>query len=341
MSAKYKDGFLFGHSRSAESPRHVLAGEYDLALLAPSWDHRCESIAASDVTIRTCIVLRFTTKDEFGFQVEHAAKLDNWLADRCERVVPVVGDSVNLPAIWTNLWQTTWQIAQDALKPLRVLIDLTTCPRYYSLGFFAGVIKYGLARKLTVFYAEGEYGDNQRDSLVYPFTVGPWRATAIPFLRGFPDPLKGKTYVVSVGFEGRKTARVLAQEDPDRVALLFSDPAVKTEYVDKAWKLNKDIIYQYRIGEGSIARAPAGDAIHAWRALSRARFESPAENSTYYLCSGTKPHALGLALRALCMESATVMYNLPESHKFVHVHPSGKYWSYDLVDLTTPLAAAD
>ena len=63
--------------------------------------------------------------------------------------------------------------------------------------------------------------------------------------------------------------------------------------------------------------------------------EREAQESVYYLCSGTKPHALALALRALCIGSPTVMYNLPERHSFVEVEPSGVYWTYGIEDLAT------
>jgi hypothetical protein len=320
----------------------VLRGHYDLALLAPSWDHRCESITAADITIGTCIILRFSTKDEFGYQEKHEKTIDEFLARQSETVVPVKGDAVNLPEIWDDLWETALRITRNADAPLRILVDLSTCPRYYSLGFIAGMLQYGLAHTIAVFYAEGKYNNEAGPHPIdYPFTMGQWNATAIPFLRGSPDPLKRRSYIVSVGFEGVKTARVLSREDPDRVGVLFPDPGVQPGYVEETWNRNKEIIAQYRIADESIVRAPAGDAIAAWKALSTAKLEHSSKESTYYLCCGTKPHALGLALRAICIGSSTVMYNLPERHSFMEVSPSGVFWSYDLVDVTTPTVGSD
>jgi hypothetical protein len=334
----HRHRFLFGRSSSSNNPDELVMGHYDLFLVAPSWDHRCESItAAKHATVTSSILLRFTTKDDFGFQAGHEQSVEAFLKKYSKEVFVIEGDAVKLAEVWSSLWQAVISVVERNHCPLRVLVDLSTCPRYYSLGFIAGLLQLGLARMVTVFYAEGQYlNHTAAHPIDYPFTVGQWSATAIPFLKGSPDALKQKAYIVSAGFEGVKTSRVLAREDPDRVAVLFPDPGVRPGYVDEAWNRNKEIIDQFRIPNEQIVRAPAGDAVGAWKALTRANLERAEDESVYYLCSGTKPHSLGLGLRAICLGFPTVMYNLPERHTFVEVTPSGVFWAYHIVDLTTP-----
>jgi len=335
----FRHRFIYARSTPGSSPHELLSGHYDVGLFAPSWDQRCETILrAPEVTFGTSIVFDFSTKDELGLQIKHASRVRFHLQSRSNVIEVLEGDAIDLSLLWNALWDKVREIAERQINPLRVLVDLSTCPRYYSLGFVAGLLRFGMARPITVLYAEGAYkGDAGSHRIDYPFTSGKWSATAIPFLKGSPDPLKGKAYFVSVGFEGAKTERVLAREDPDSVAMLFPDPGVDEDYPRRTWERNKEIIEQYGIEEERIIRARAGDAIAAWKSLAQRNLEIRRDESPYYLCCGTKPHSLAMALRAIAQQNATVMYNRPAGHTVVEVEPTGVYWSYEIYDLTTPM----
>jgi ABC-type cobalamin/Fe3+-siderophores transport system ATPase subunit len=77
-------------------------------------------------------------------------------------------------------------------------------------------------------------------------------------------------------------------------------------------------------------RAPAGDAVEAWRKISEGSVENFERENTYYLCSGNKAHSVALALRALAQETPTLLYNKPEKHLPTDVSCSGVYWSYSV-----------
>lgn len=335
----FRHNFVLARSTLSDAPENIVTGHFNLALFAPSWDHRCESIIAADgISIETSIVLRFAAKDDFGFQLRHEAAIDKFLASHSTVVSNIEGDAANLADMWSALWRESTIIADQNEGPLRVLVDLSTCPRFYSLGLIAGMLQFGLAASVTVFYAEGRYNKGGAPLPIdYSFTTGTWSSTPIPFMRGWPDALKRKSYIVSVGFEGAKTARVLAREDPDRIALLFPDPGAQPLYSDETWQRNKEIIDHFRIPEDRVIRAAAGDGIAAWKALTVANLERPDDESNYYLCSGTKPHALGMTLRAICLGYSTVLYNLPERYNFLEVNPSGIFWTYEIRDVTTPV----
>jgi hypothetical protein len=209
----------------------------------------------------------------------------------------------------------------------------------------AGLIQLAITPTVTVFYAEAKYPEKQEKysytPLDRPFSIGQWRAVAIPFLQGTPDPLKKRYFIVSAGFEGLKTARILTKADPDRISILLPDPGTRPGYVEETWLRNRDIIEEYRVPNSQILRAPAGDAIAAWKTLEAHSLERPRSESTFYLCCGTKPHALGFALRALSLGFPTVLYNVPEKHGFMEVNPNGVYWRFEISDVTSPWLLQD
>ena len=233
------------------------------------------------------------------------------------------------------MWDRARTIAVGVGRPLRAFIDLSTCPRYYGLGLFAGLFECGFAGEMCVFYAEGEYSKQEPPPLVadYPFSIGQWNTVPVPFLRGTVNPTKKKAFVVSVGFEGVKTARVLSREDPGRVSLIYPIPGVRPEYEALALECNAAVAEEFSVQQGSTLRVHAADAIGVWRAMSAGTIDCY-EEETYYLCCGTKPHALGMALRALCLKFPTVLYNVPEKHTFVEVNSNGVFWRFDIVDIS-------
>jgi hypothetical protein len=282
------------------------------------------------------MMLRFQLKDPGGLQLEHEGKLEKFTSRVANELVDIGGKATELHDIWNRIWTKVSDLSRSKQRPLRLLIDLSTCPRFYSLGVIAGALRTGIAQAVTVLYAEGKYGKKPLPlNMEYPFTVGQWRANPVPFLLGNADPTKKKHFIVSVGFEGRRTARALAKEDPDRVSVLFPKPGVRPGYVKQAWERNKETIEEYSIPKRNIVSAPAGDAIAVWQRLANARLERPNYEEVSYLCCGTKPHSLGMALRAASLDFPTVLYNLPEAHSFVDVWPTGVYWRYEIRDLSS------
>ncbi len=59
------------------------------------------------------------------------------------------------------------------------------------------------------------------------------------------------------------------------------------------------------------------------------------ENETVeYMCCGTKPHALGIALRSLCTGRGVVSDIVADEHLPTNVIASGVYWRYDIFDVS-------
>jgi hypothetical protein len=332
---RFRQGHIFGESRKSTDIFKLVRGEFDAGLFSPSWDHRSDLVTSCDaLSVRFALVLNFTTKDEFGHQLQHRKSLSEFLTSHAGEVKEVIGDSIRIQSLWLELWGSFQLIAHQVGRPLRLFVDLSTCPRYLALGLIAGALRTGIASSITVLYAEGEYTPSVALPALsdYSFSVGQWQTVVVPFLEGQINPRRPRMFIVSLGFEAAKTSRVLATQDPHRVCMLYPIPGVIPTYTDEVLKRNEPLLERFQVCEKDILYSHASDAIAAWKALDTSRLEDFSAEDIYYLCCGPKPHALAFALRAICLGRPAVLYNIPERHSFVNVVPTGTYWRFDIND---------
>jgi hypothetical protein len=331
MITRFRDSYLAGTSDCFNSAGE-LKGYFDVFLTASSWDSRCISITkAQDVKLGEAMPMYFDVRDTLGLRDKHDKILSDYCKQVSERTTSIHGSSRDVQLLWSKIHTGLIKIAEERKRPLHLLLDISTCPRYYASAVCAVGLVSGLMDKITVFYAEATYPEGAATEIA--FTGGRWQTVPIPGLLGRYQPESKRFYFVSVGFEGWKTLRVVARADPDRVSVLIPDPGVIPEYVEKAYNHNSELFDSYKIPEDQIVRAHAADAIGVWKALSAAALERQDENS-YFLCCGTKPHSLAFALRALSLGFPTVLYNVPDEHKVVLTEPNGKFWRYVIEDVT-------
>lgn len=335
VHSHYRQAHLEGGGRCSETPAEVLDKEYDLIVMTASWDSRCLCLCDQDIRSTDGIGVFFSNRGTLGLRDQHDQRVTQFLEDHCQAMEVVEGESEDLRGLWEAMWVAAWKSYLAAGRPLDVLLDLSTCPRYYAMAFLAQGFRTGVVGRLTCFYAEGRYPPNPADANADQFTAGRWETRAVPGLTGTADPGNRRLYVVSVGFEGSKTFRAVSSDDPDRVAVLFPDPGVDPGYPERTQRENRLLFREYGIEDEDLIKAPAGDAITAWAALAEASVSRQDENP-FYLCCGTKPHSLAMALHALVGERTTVLYAKPAGHKELEIVPSGVFWSYRIVDLTLP-----
>lgn len=334
----FSSGNLRGESFDSDDVTALYTTPYDVAILVSSWDKRSVCITeARHFRTARCIVLLFTTRDQLGLRDRHDEMILSFAQAHADEVKRIKTDSLKLDHTWTRILGYVVQCHGQIERPLRVFIDGSACPRYYLLGLVATALGSGLASRISVMYAEGRYPQGQRgETEDIAFTEGQWKAIAIPALEGHYAPGRKRFFLVSIGFEGWKTMRVVGRGDPDRVSILRPNPGTQPEYLERVAEDNAALIKQYCIPREQIVDAPAGDAIAAWRALTSAAVERPVEENSYYLCSGTKSHSLALGLRAMCLGTPAVLYNLPEGHRVVPIEATGRYWRFDIQSLTVP-----
>ena len=334
----FRSGYLRVEALRGTSLPSLLAGHYDLGLFTASWDKRCLSVlGAAALAVDHSVVLCFKTHDEFGFQKNNEDTLCEHLANIGSTVHRIDDISEDVEQEWQRLWLTITQLVTTS-KPRRCVVDLSACPRYYSLGVISGLIKTSFSSEICVLYTEGEYDrtEYQREVADVPFSLGRWSNLPIPFLHGEINPSRPRHYVVSLGFEGIKTARVLSRDEPERITLVYPIPGVLPEYDDEVRLRNADIIDRFKIPSDQLLSAAAGGAVSVWREITRASQSWNPGEDVYFLCCGTKAHSLGMALYTLLSETPTVLYNVPDRHSFVGVKPSGYFAVFKICDLSAP-----
>lgn len=340
---KYRESFLDGTSTMNESPSSLIDGHFDFALISSSWDKRCKCITdAKNFRASHGALLLFETRDELGLRENHDRILREFVERQISMPFIIEGESTDTSTMWQKVWSAIVKASNALQRPMRLFVDLSTCPRYLSIGSVTRCIQSGIASDVTVFYAEGDYPEETSEIDQHElFTTGKWDSLEIPGLQGTWDPEKKRAYLVSIGFEGTKTLWLVSRSEPDDVSILFPDPGVKPEYVERASQRNSSLLKRFRIPEERIIRAAAGDAVHAWKELSERHVDNPEQENVYYLCCGTKPHSLGLGLRAMAAHYPAVLYIVPHRHRVIDINPLGVYWRYDIRDLTALVANSD
>jgi hypothetical protein len=219
-------------------------------------------------------------------------------------------------------------------RPIDISLDLTCCPLYHALGLIAVAVKKGLARRITVFYAEGKYppaGLSEQPHEI--FTSGEWQVAAVPGLSNPWTPGGTRLYVVAVGFEGNKTLRLCERREPDRVIIVFPEPGVFPEYPARTRHQNEALFERFGILDSALIRVNAGDTVGVWKALSRAQGFQETIPDVEYLCCGTKPHGLGMALQVLSNGNGVLCDIIAEERLHTDVKEAGSYWRYDIENL--------
>jgi hypothetical protein len=339
VESEFRDANLHAISARAVTPSEATLGICDVVVLSPSLQERCCKIIDSGSIATELNILIGGRKADLSpvttdFAAANLKRLCDFASTARHSVDLSAADRTDSKTL-QDLRHEIVEAAKRLRRPLDVGIDLTCCPIYYCLGLIAFLLNNGLTRRLSLFYAEGEYpeesiGDNCHEL----FTAGEWEAVAIPGLQNPWVPKRYRMYLVSVGFEGYKTLRLCERREPDKVALLFPDPGVRTDYVSRTLQHNQLLIDRFSIREDNILRANAADAVEAWKVMTTRNSEDFASSTVEYLCCGTKPHSLAIALRALCTKQGVVSDIIADEHLPTSVKASGVYWRYDIFDLS-------
>lgn len=332
----FKCKYLNANSKCYQDLDLVPKEKYDLMISSANWDQRSTAVTKLKNIHVTCgLQVVFSDRDQDGRQEKNEKKLAEWMKSNCDRYISLkFKTSNNSGSFWDMIKSAIGKNMTESNYPLKVFIDLTILPRYYSLGLLVSCMSIGLTEKMTYFYAEASYED-QDNEVTQVFHKGSWAALPIPGLEASYDPGKKKYYLVSAGFEGDSTMRVVSTDDPDRVSLLFPKPGFKETYEAKTLSANQALIDAYAIPATRIINARAGDAIEAWSVLCQENIEDTGTGNVFYLCCGTRPHSLALALRAMTAEfQPTVLYYVPDSYAITNIKENGKYWLYDIVDVS-------
>jgi hypothetical protein len=329
MSTEYRNKHLLIGESKSDNINGLGFEPYSLAFFCGSWDSRCLEIIKSALNTKQSVLVHLAFRDPQGFRDSSDEKLADFLTNR--NMVIIRQQDETLSDVLVSMCKQVDDVYANSREAPRFLIDLTGFPRYLSLGLISYIFQRNKARQIDVFYSEGSYADDDKDN-VNVFTEGSWESLPIRSLEGKFDPAKTTYLLVSTGFEGRKTLRAVHNRDPDRISILLPNPGL-TEKITARTKLeNQALIEEYKVPESEVLNAPAADLISAMEVLDKHPERGISEN-IFYLCCGTKPHSLALALRACLNPNCAVIYHKPESYKTRSTMSAGTYWLYHIYNL--------
>ena len=332
---EYRRAWLHAASQHGSTPAELISGHYDLLVTTASWDARCLCLVDCAVTADSAVGIFFANRGEGALRDAHDPRIEAFLQRVGKQVTLMHRGSDELDELWVDLWRAVVETADTTRQPLRILLDLSTCPRYFAMALIAAGFRSHLVGELVVFYAEGRYPPRTAEDPHEPFTYGRWETVPVPLLEGHADPGLPRHYVVSVGFEGSKTVRAISSEGADNVTVVFPRPGVAPEYEERTMEENRILLDDFGIDQHEVIFAPAGDAVATWQALAEHRERWTCDDA-FYLPAGTKPHAIGMALDATLGGDVSVMYAKPATHKESAIEPLGQFWRFTIRDLTAP-----
>lgn len=331
----FNDRHLTGVAERATTMHALVDEAYDYVLIGSSWDERCVLIAETE--LRADLVQLFLPRNHgaSGRRERHDQILSRFATEAAERIDVISEPSESLTAVLGQLEQGLLGIRKELDRPLRMLIDLSAMPRYFSLGVLALGLSENVASEVHVVYSEARYGEVvERSPVPVADFVSNWEAVAIPNLEGDWYPGQGRHFLVSVGFDGAMVSRIVDRWDPDEISVLFPAPGVDSEYEEYARERNEGWMRQMGIKGLQVIPASASNAIEAWRVLSEGGAVDAVNSNVYCLLAGSKPHSLALALFSLSRERPAVLYPRPTVHEEKRIVPKGVCWRFGVRDRT-------
>lgn len=314
---KQRAGGIFGvtsFSHHAGTPNDILSsvgvGQYDLGLLAPSWDARCLAITGTTPALAARhLVLRYDDAGESSRQTEHAKQVDSWLAG--SEVTNVPGSSSTVLQFWRRIRSSIVETAREKGHPLDVFVDMSTTPRVVSLALAGDLLLRRYVYGISYFYIEADYEPLPPKGPV--FTHGRWRNIQVPGFLGTDSARLERKCIVSLGFDGEDTHRLVNAAEPVTVSAVLAAPGVSASTVALAEERNRILLEDW-VSPELVFRVPAVD-VQGMAEIVRliSREFSPA--NLYYFVMGTKPHALGMALGAIYNREAAVVYRVPDRYQ--------------------------
>jgi hypothetical protein len=334
--SEFSDGVIRAMSRNSTNPNELWSGFFDFAIIGTSWDRRCTAITQClNLTFSTVVEVVPFDIEQTGSLADNHQKVSEFCTNNSSDFQSKQSKTSNLPETLAEIKECLWSAIgnADRKQAARVFIDISTCPRYFTLAILVEAFRSGLVEEIFIAYSEGIYPDaapSYEDLEEISFTDGAFHAVPIPGFFGEFEPSKRDFFLVSTGFDGWKTLNLLIRKEPERVAALVASPGVSADYERRALAANAALFSRFGILEERTIKAAAGDAIEAWMKVTTMNLEDFDDENVNYLCSGNKAHSLALALRAIAKESPAVLYNRPTKHLPSNVECSGVFWSYSI-----------
>ena len=253
LGSEFSNGPITAASAYSDSPNDLWTGGFDFFLTGASWDVRCTAISkCRDLDIKSAVIIKPGTTDSKNILDKNIKRLSDFCAQKSEKFHILESMPADLAATLEQMRKIFWAeiLNINPRRPARVFIDISTCPRYFSLSLMCDALKSGLVSEVVLGYSEGKYpaaksSYNNFEEL--SFTDGVLQATPVPGFFGEFEPSRGKFYLVSMGFDGWKTLNLLIRKEPERVAALLASHVGSPNYEHRARAANAALIERFGI----------------------------------------------------------------------------------------------
>ncbi|WP_141677827.1 hypothetical protein [Microbacterium oleivorans] len=289
--------------------------DVDLLIGGATWDARC--LVVNDISYRNrvthAMLLTFEDRGTSGRVDIHEGLLREGMSRVSDNpLLTLQIDTSALVGAWAMFRRAVLNVYEAVGRPLRVAVDLNSVPRYLALSLLGFGAKTGVVASFSAIYSAARAYINESSSL--SFTEGSWKPRAIPTLGEGAFPSARSVLVVSGGFEGDHTLRLVNALEPDRVIVALTT-GIRVEHDRMAQRASVNLAEDYLLAEGGVVTLPAQDLASSVEKLeaSLSRFSEEGEDvALSFLLSGTKIAALAMGLYAVDHGVAQVYYAEPE-----------------------------
>ncbi len=317
---------------------------FDLAVVVASWDSRCLEVTKLPITAKRVLLVDFKNKGETGRSNKHKNHLSSWAESIAEYVSECEIDSLAV-ADSVRVWKNT--LSKETRPGDRIFVDVSSFPKSHMLTLFGILLRATIIKDISLFYAEADYvlepvsspvvtvSDDgtltlaSRTASGFSLTSGAWSTMTIPYLDGLSSPERPRHMLVSLGGEGVKTQALLEQYEPEVVSLIYPVPGISERYDQIARYENSVVGARFKERIASSVDCPYGSAGEVFRYCCDSYINNDSED-VYFLCCGSKPHAIGLALAVRVLNGPTLVVRVPTSYMERNNPPTGASYLYSI-----------
>ncbi|MCA4722165.1 hypothetical protein [Mycolicibacterium fortuitum] len=331
---------VFDNEVVRQDPTGLMDGSFDLIIVGASWDRRCRTlIASTDLVTHSAVLIRYANTGVSGSSDASLEFLNSFVSPRTKNSVEILAlDSAAMVDTWTEIRKAVVQTCGDLRRPMHIAVDLSSVPRYISMGLLGFGYKSGCAAQMTFWYSAAKdyrvLSDVAKSTGSSQFTVGSWLPQPIPVLSRPTSGSAPMHLLVSTGLEGSLTLGLVDDLEPARVQLVYST-GNDSSLTNRVHRENAVLEDAYLIEDGDRVDWPLFDACglaaEIVKGMDEKHFDQHGRLLEHsLLMCGPKTHALAFAVAACQSDVKNVFFGLAENRREVTGDPVGPFYRCDL-----------
>ncbi|MGU3649848.1 hypothetical protein [Mycolicibacterium sp. A43C] len=331
---------VFDSERVENDAGGLIDGSFDLVIVGASWDKRCRTVVDSpDLAAHSTALLRYASSGISGTSSTSYELLLAHLSPRTRNPVATLNvDSALMIDTWSEIRKAAVQAYVELGRPLNIAVDLSSVPRYVSMGLLGFGYKSGCAARMTFWYSAAKsyraLSDVTKAPGVSQFTLGSWLPQPIPVLSRPTSGSAPMRLLVSTGLEGSLTLGLVDDLEPARVRLVYST-GNNRDIVSKVREENAVLEDSYFVQETDRVDWSlfdvSGLSAEIVKTIDETCFDQHGRLLEHsLLICGPKTHALAFSIAACQSDVKNVFFGLAETRREVTGDPVGPYYRCDL-----------